>query len=178
MLEELLLYCEEAQDKGGNFTYGYLFLAFTMLKWMPLTGRTLALEYKGHLENMFELWHSRTDLENTSFNNTTFSKQYNKLINSTQSFCILQELLKFNMRNIAFKMNRHHTFVWLRYANREDFHSRMMSFYLDEEDFNKEVILWPGVKCKPHKSRMHYVLLVELLKKKGKEAGVGLSLGS
>jgi hypothetical protein len=37
---------------------------------------------------------------------------------------------------------------------------------------------WPGVKHNLYKSGMHYILLAELLKKKGKEAGVGLSLGS
>jgi hypothetical protein len=37
---------------------------------------------------------------------------------------------------------------------------------------------WPGVKCNPHKSGMHYIFLAELLKKKGQEARVGLSLGS
>jgi hypothetical protein len=43
----------------------------------------------------------------------------------------------------------------------------MLSFYLDEEAFDKEVISWPGVKRKPHKSGMHYLLPLELLKKKG-----------
>jgi hypothetical protein len=51
------------------------------------------------------------------------------------------------------------------------------SLHLDEEALDKEVISWTGVKCNPHKSRMHYILLVELLKKKGKEAGVGSSAG-
>jgi hypothetical protein len=37
---------------------------------------------------------------------------------------------------------------------------------------------WPGVKCNPRKSGMHYILPVELLKKKGKEAGIGPSSGS
>jgi hypothetical protein len=69
-------------------------------------------------------------------------------------------------------------FVWPRHVNREDFHSRMLSFYLDEEAFDKEVMSWPGVKRNPCKSGMHYILPVELLKKKGKEAGVGPSSGS
>jgi hypothetical protein len=62
--------------------------------------------------------------------------------------------------NISFSMNHHHTFVWPRYANREDFHSCMLPFYLDEEAFDKEVMSWPGVKRNPHKSGMHYVLPV------------------
>jgi hypothetical protein len=33
LLEELLVDCEEAQEKGGTFTYGYLLVAFVMLKW-------------------------------------------------------------------------------------------------------------------------------------------------
>jgi hypothetical protein len=33
LLEELLVVCEEAQEKGGTFTYGYLLVAFTMWKW-------------------------------------------------------------------------------------------------------------------------------------------------
>jgi hypothetical protein len=32
LLEELLMACMEYQEKGGTFTYGYLLLAFTMLK--------------------------------------------------------------------------------------------------------------------------------------------------
>jgi hypothetical protein len=61
MLEELLVACEEAQEKGGTFTYDYLLLAFAMLKWTPPTGRPLVLAYKGHLAKMFEPWHSRAD---------------------------------------------------------------------------------------------------------------------
>jgi hypothetical protein len=53
----------------------------------------------------------------------------------------------------------------------------MLSFYLDEEAFDKEVMSWPGVKHNPHKSGMHYLLPAELLKKKGQEAGVGPSSG-
>jgi hypothetical protein len=74
-------------------------------------------------------------------------------------------------------MNQHHTFVWLRYANKEEFHLRMLPFYLDEEAFDKEVMSWHGFKCNPRKSGMHYVLLIELLKKKGQEVGVGPSSG-
>jgi hypothetical protein len=29
------------KEKGGTFTYDYLLVAFTMLKWMPPTGRPL-----------------------------------------------------------------------------------------------------------------------------------------
>jgi hypothetical protein len=68
-------------------------------------------------------------------------------------------------------------FVWLRYANREDFHSRILLFYLDEEAFDKEVMSWPRVKHNLRKSGMHYVFLAELLKKKGQEVGVGPSSG-
>jgi hypothetical protein len=39
MLEELLVACEEAQDKGGTFTYGYLLVAFAIFKWKPPVGR-------------------------------------------------------------------------------------------------------------------------------------------
>jgi hypothetical protein len=53
----------------------------------------------------------------------------------------------------------------------------MFSFYLDKEAFNKEVISWPGVKCNLCKSGMYYVFPIEMLKKKEKEAGVGLSSG-
>jgi hypothetical protein len=65
------------------FTYGYLFLAFSILKWTPPTRRPLALADKGHLEKMFEPWHSRADLENTTYNNMKFSKWYNELIDAT-----------------------------------------------------------------------------------------------
>jgi hypothetical protein len=53
----------------------------------------------------------------------------------------------------------------------------MLPFYLDEEAFDKEVMSWLGVKRNPCKSGMHYLLLAELLKKKGYKAGVGLSSG-
>jgi hypothetical protein len=39
LLEELLVACEEVQEKGGTFTYGYLLLDFAMLKWRPPMGK-------------------------------------------------------------------------------------------------------------------------------------------
>lgn len=105
MLEELLVACEEAQEKGGTFTYGYLLVAFAMFKWTPPAGRPLALADKGRMAKMFEPWHSRVDSENTTFNNSTFSKWYNALIDATQRLRIPQELLNCNTRNIAFSMN-------------------------------------------------------------------------
>jgi hypothetical protein len=66
----------------------------------------LPLADKGHLAKMFEPWHSRADSENTTFNNTTFSKWYNMIIDATQRLCIPQEILNYNTRNIAFNMNR------------------------------------------------------------------------
>jgi hypothetical protein len=49
LLEELLMACEEAQEKGGTFTYGYMLLAFTMLKWKPPARIPLMLVEKGFL---------------------------------------------------------------------------------------------------------------------------------
>jgi hypothetical protein len=115
-------------------------MAFTMLKWNPPVGRLLALADKGCLVKMFEPWHSREDSKNTIFNTMTFSKWYNGIIDATQRLHIPQELLNCNTRNIAFSMNQQHTFAWSRHANKEDFHSRMLSFYLDEEAFDKEVM--------------------------------------
>jgi len=66
-------------------------------------------------------------------------------------------------------------FVWPRYSNKDEFHSWMLLFYLDEEEFNKEVMSWPGVKRNPRKSGMHYAFPIGLLKNKGQEVGVGLS---
>jgi len=103
-----------------------------------------------------------------TFNNTTLYRWYNEIIDTTQRLHIPQELLNCNTRNIVCIMNRQHMFVWLRYANREEFHSRILSFYLDKESFNKDVMLWLGVKRNPHKLGIHYVFLVEMLKKKGK----------
>jgi hypothetical protein len=100
------------------------------------------------------------------------------MIDEMQRLCIPQELLNCNIRNISFSVNWHNTFVWSRHVNREDFHSRMLSFYLDKEAFDKDLMLWSGVKHNSHKSGMHYIMSIELLKKKGKEAGVGPSLGS
>jgi hypothetical protein len=78
LLEELLVACEEAQEKGGTFTYGYLLVAFAMWKWRPPMGRQLAPADKGHLAKMFEPWHARLDQENMEFNNVTFLKWYNQ----------------------------------------------------------------------------------------------------
>jgi hypothetical protein len=124
---------------------------------------------------MFDPWHSRSDLENTSFNNTTFLKWYNRLLDTTQRLCIPWEFLNLNMHRISFIMNRHHIFICPRHAKREYFNTWMLPFYLDEEAFNKDVMSWPRVKLNPCKSGIHYLLSMELLKKKGQEAGVGPS---
>ena len=47
LLEELLVACKEAQEKGGTFTYDYLLVAFAMLKWTPPGGRPLSPTDKG-----------------------------------------------------------------------------------------------------------------------------------
>jgi hypothetical protein len=52
----------------------------------------------------------------------------------------------------------------------------MLPFYLNEEAFDKEVMLW-SVKHNPHKSGMHYIFPIEMLKNKGKESGLGSSSG-
>jgi hypothetical protein len=75
---------EEAQEKHGTFTYGYLLLAFAIMNWTPPTGRQLSPADKGCLEKMFDPWNSRSDSENTTFNNMTFSRWYNRLIETTQ----------------------------------------------------------------------------------------------
>jgi hypothetical protein len=62
LLEELLVSCEEAQEKGGTFTYGYLLIAFAMWKWRSPSGRQLSPTDKGLLAKMFEPWHSRSGL--------------------------------------------------------------------------------------------------------------------
>jgi hypothetical protein len=111
LLEELLVACEEAQEKGGTFTYGYLLIVFSMMKWMPPSGRPLSPADKGRLENMFEPLHSRSDSKNTTFNNETFLKWYNRLLDATHRLCIPQEFLNLNTWNITFSMNCHHTFV-------------------------------------------------------------------
>jgi hypothetical protein len=59
-----------------------------MLKWTPPVGIPLALADKGCLEKMFDPWHSRVESENTTFNNTTFLKWYNILIDATHRFHI------------------------------------------------------------------------------------------
>jgi hypothetical protein len=166
-LEELLVAYEKSRDKGGSFTYRYLFLPFAMLKRTPHVRRPLVPMDKGRLEKMFDPWNSRADLEKYSFNNTTFSKWYNILIDATKRLCIPQELINCNTQNITFNMNHHHTFVWLRYANREEFHLCMLLFYLDEEALDKEVMSWPRVKHNPHNLGMHYVFPAEMLNKKG-----------
>jgi hypothetical protein len=63
--------CEEAQEKGVTFTYGYLLMAFTMLKWKPPTRRPLVLVDKGLLVKMVDPWNSREDSENMPFNCNT-----------------------------------------------------------------------------------------------------------
>jgi hypothetical protein len=49
LLEELLVACEEAQEKGDTFTYGYLLVVFAMLKWMPPVGRPLSPSRQGSI---------------------------------------------------------------------------------------------------------------------------------
>jgi hypothetical protein len=61
LLEELIITCEEFQEKGGTFTYRYFLLYFAMLKWRPPTGRHLALVDKGFLTKIFEPWHAGAD---------------------------------------------------------------------------------------------------------------------
>jgi hypothetical protein len=46
----------------------------------------------------------------------------------------------------------------------------MLSFYLDKEAFDREVMSWPGVKHNLRKKGMRYILPMELLKKKDKYA--------
>jgi hypothetical protein len=75
--------CEEAQEKEGIFSYGYLLMEFTVFKWKPPIGRMSALPEKGCMAKMFEPWKSRSDSENESFNTATFSKWYNDLIDAT-----------------------------------------------------------------------------------------------
>jgi hypothetical protein len=65
----------------------------------------------------------------------------------------------------------------LRHVSREYFNTRILSFYLDKEAFDKEFMSWPGVKCSQRKLRMNYILPAELLKKTYKEEGAGQSLG-
>jgi len=54
LLEELLVSCEEAQEKGRTFTYDYLLVVFAMGKWTSSTGRQFSSTDKGHLANMFD----------------------------------------------------------------------------------------------------------------------------
>jgi len=42
---------------------------------------------------------------------------------------------------------------------------------LDEETFDNEFISWPRVKCGQCKSGMHYIFVVEMLKKKENKTG-------
>jgi hypothetical protein len=53
----------------------------------------------------------------------------------------------------------------------------MLSFYLDDEAFDKEVMSWLGIKRGSRKTGMHYILPAEMIKKKDKEAGEGPSSG-
>jgi hypothetical protein len=53
LLEELLVACEEDQEKGVTFTYGYLLIAFTVSKWKPHMGRHLELADKDCLAKIF-----------------------------------------------------------------------------------------------------------------------------
>jgi hypothetical protein len=55
LLEELLVACEEAQNKGEPFTYGYLQMKLLIFKWKTPIGRSSTLPDKGHMEKMFEL---------------------------------------------------------------------------------------------------------------------------
>jgi len=153
-------------------------VAFTMLKWKSLMGRQPTIPDKGCMAKMFEPWQARPDSENTTLNNTTFTKWYNAMIYATEQSRIPKEILNNNTRNIAFNMNQHNTFIWPRHASREHFHTWMLPLYLDEEALDKEVMSWLGVKRGQRKLGMHYIFPAELLKKKDKEAEEGLSSGA
>jgi hypothetical protein len=60
-----------------------------MLKWKPPMGRQLAIPDKGRMVKLFKPWQFRPDLENTTLNNTAFSKWYNGMIDTTQRLRIL-----------------------------------------------------------------------------------------
>jgi hypothetical protein len=56
LLEEFLIACEEVQEKGDTFMYGYLLLYFTMLKWMATHGKTAStLQIRGALQRCLNL---------------------------------------------------------------------------------------------------------------------------
>jgi hypothetical protein len=74
-----------------------------------------------------------------------------------------------NTQNISFDLNHHNNVVCLRHTKLEDFHLRLLPFYLDEETFDKEFMSWTEVKRNPCKFGMDYLLPAELLKKKGQE---------
>jgi hypothetical protein len=82
-----------------------------------------------------------------------------------------------NTWNITFGLNFHNTLVWTNHTKPEDFHSRFLPFYLDEETFEKEVMSWTCIRCNPRNSGMHYLFPIEILKKNGHEEGVGSSSG-
>jgi hypothetical protein len=52
----LLVAFKEAQEKGGTFTYGYLLVEFTILKWKPPMGRHLEIPDKGRMVKMLKPW--------------------------------------------------------------------------------------------------------------------------
>ena len=82
-----------------------MLMEFTMFKWKPPVGILSTMASKGRLTKMFEPCQSRTDSENATFNNATFSKWYNGIIDITQRLRILQDLLNCNTRKISFSMN-------------------------------------------------------------------------
>jgi hypothetical protein len=45
----------------------------------------------------------------------------------------------------------------------------LIPFYLDEEEFDKEVLSWTSVKRNPYKFGMHYLFPAELLKKRDRK---------
>jgi hypothetical protein len=149
-----------------------------MWKWRPPTGSLLELADKGNLANILEPWNASSDSENMEFNNARFLKWYNHLIDTTQWLHIPWELLNLNTRNIGFGLNHQYTFVSSRHVKPKEFHTRLLKFYIEEEAFDKEFMSWNEIKRNPHKSGMHYLLPIELLKKKGQDEEAGLSSGT
>jgi hypothetical protein len=88
LFKELLVACEEAQEKGDTFTYRYLLFSFSMLKWMPPVGIPLSPSDKGRMKNIFRPWHSTSESDNTAFNNAMLSKWYKQFLDTNHRLCI------------------------------------------------------------------------------------------
>jgi len=83
LLIEMLQVCASMHELVAYFIHGYLLVAFTMSKLKMPQGRELSYTSYRQDAKMFDPWHARTAIINTTNHNNAFTHWYNNLISTT-----------------------------------------------------------------------------------------------